>query len=144
MGSKVQGSSPPWPPARRAYASESATGCVSEIAFTLYGIGFPPPHLGLPSLGQGFHSRPWTAFGMRIYDKRVSFVSLNPKFGAKLAIIWGNEHFYEDVGSLMPSLSLFLNVGILYETFIYLDRIYRIFAPQSGYILYIQLILSEK
>jgi hypothetical protein len=45
------------------------------------------------SLGQGFHSRPWTAFGIRIYDKSVSFVRPNQKFGAKLAIIWQNEHF---------------------------------------------------
>ena len=30
---------------------------------------------------------------MRIYEKNLSFVKPNPKFGAKLAIIWGNEHF---------------------------------------------------
>jgi len=30
---------------------------------------------------------------MRIYEKSVSFVRPNPKFGAKLAIIWENEHF---------------------------------------------------
>jgi len=29
---------------------------------------------------------------MRIYEKSVSFVRPNPKIGAKLAIIWGNEH----------------------------------------------------
>jgi hypothetical protein len=34
-----------------------------------------------------FHSRRWTAFGMRIYEKSVSFVKPNPKLGAKLAII---------------------------------------------------------
>jgi hypothetical protein len=45
----------------------------------------------MPGLGKGLHSRRWTVFGMRIYDKSVSFVSPNPKFGAKLAIIWGNE-----------------------------------------------------
>jgi hypothetical protein len=39
------------------------------------------------------HSRPWTAVGMRIYDKSVSFVRPNPKIGAKFAIIWQNEHF---------------------------------------------------
>ena len=43
--------------------------------------------------GSRFHSRPWTAFGMRICEKSVSFVRPNPKFGAKLAIIWENEHF---------------------------------------------------
>ena len=43
--------------------------------------------------GSRFHSRPWTAFGMRIYEKSVSFVRPNAKFEAKLAIIWGNEHF---------------------------------------------------
>jgi hypothetical protein len=36
---------------------------------------------------------PWIAFGMRIYEQSVSFVRPNPKFRAKLAIIWGNEHF---------------------------------------------------
>jgi hypothetical protein len=45
---------------------------------------------GLPA--GGFHSRPRTAFGVRIYEKSVSFVRPNPKFGAKLAIIWENEH----------------------------------------------------
>jgi hypothetical protein len=44
-------------------------------------------------LGQGLHSRPGTAFGMRIYEKSASFVRPNPKFAAKLAIIWENEHF---------------------------------------------------
>jgi hypothetical protein len=44
----------------------------------------------MPGLGQGFHSHPWTAFGMRIYEKSVSFVRPNPKFGAKF---WENEHF---------------------------------------------------
>ncbi len=43
--------------------------------------------------GSRFHSRPQTAFGMRIYEKSVSFVRPNPKFGAKLAITWENEHF---------------------------------------------------
>jgi hypothetical protein len=35
-------------------ARPGATGCVYEIAFTFYGIGFPSPHLGMPGLGQGF------------------------------------------------------------------------------------------
>jgi hypothetical protein len=74
-------------------ACPGATGCRYEIAFIFYGLGFPSPHLDMPGLGQGFHSRPWTAFGMRIYDKSVSFVRPNPKFGAKLAIIWQTEHF---------------------------------------------------
>ena len=52
------------------------------------GLGFPPPHLDMPGLGQGFHSRPWTSFGILIYEKNVRIVSPNPKFGAKLAIIW--------------------------------------------------------
>jgi hypothetical protein len=42
--------------------------------------------------GSKFHSRPWTALGMRIYEKSVNFVRPNPKFVAKLAIIWENEH----------------------------------------------------
>jgi hypothetical protein len=57
------------------------------------GLGLPSPHLDMPGLGQGFHSRPWTAFGMRIYEKSVSFVRPNTKFSAKLAIIWENEQF---------------------------------------------------
>jgi len=47
---------------------------------------------------------------MRIYEKSVSFVRPNPKIGAKLAIILEKEQFYEDFGSLMPSLFLTLNV----------------------------------
>jgi len=47
---------------------------------------------------------------MRIDEKSVSFVRLNPKFGANLAIIWRNEYFNENLGSLVPSLSLTLNV----------------------------------
>jgi hypothetical protein len=47
----------------------------------------------MPGLGQGLHSRLWTAFGMRIYEKSVSFVRPDPRIGGKLAIIWGNEHF---------------------------------------------------
>jgi hypothetical protein len=47
----------------------------------------------MPGLGQGFHSRPWTVFGMRIYEQSDSFVRPNPKFGAKLAEIWENERF---------------------------------------------------
>ena len=65
MRFKVLGLGPPWPPAPlparrayrpegRAYASESATGCVYEIIFVFYGIWFPSPHLGLLGLGQGF------------------------------------------------------------------------------------------
>ena len=30
---------------------------------------------------------------MRIYEKSVCFVRPNPKFEAKLTIIWENEHF---------------------------------------------------
>ena len=48
----------------------------------------------MSGLGQGFHYRPWTAYRMRNYEKRVSFDNPNPKYGAKLAIIWENEHFY--------------------------------------------------
>ena len=42
--------------------------------------------------GSMFYSYPRTAFGMCIYEKIVSFVSPNPKFEAKLAITWENEH----------------------------------------------------
>jgi hypothetical protein len=47
---------------------------------------------------------------MRIYEKSVSFIRPNPKVGAKLAIIWEMSIFKENFGSLMPSLSLTLNV----------------------------------
>jgi hypothetical protein len=49
--------------------------------------------LGQGFRGSRFHFHPWTAFGMCIYEKSVSFVRANPKFGTKLAIIWANEHF---------------------------------------------------
>ncbi len=42
--------------------------------------------------GSRLHSRLWTAFGVRIYEKSVGFVRPNPKIGAKLTIIWENEH----------------------------------------------------
>jgi hypothetical protein len=45
--------------------------------------------------GSRFHSRPRTVFGMRIYEKSVSFVSPNPKFEAKLAITWENEQLQQ-------------------------------------------------
>jgi len=34
---------------------------------------------------------------MRIYEKIVSFVRPNPKFAAKLATIWENEHFQPEL-----------------------------------------------
>jgi hypothetical protein len=37
-----------------AYASESATGYIYDIAFTFHGTGSPSPHLDMPGLGQGF------------------------------------------------------------------------------------------
>jgi hypothetical protein len=74
-------------------ARPGTTICGYEIAFTFYGLGFPSPHPDMPGLGQGLHSRSRTAFGMHIYEKSVSFVRANPKFGAKLAIIWETEHF---------------------------------------------------
>jgi hypothetical protein len=33
---------------------------------------------------------------MRIYEKSACFVRANPKFGAKLAILWENEHFQRE------------------------------------------------
>jgi hypothetical protein len=47
---------------------------------------------------------------MRIYEKIVGFVRPHPKFGAKFAINWKMSIFNDDFGSLMPSLSLTLNV----------------------------------
>jgi hypothetical protein len=47
---------------------------------------------------------------MGIYEKSVSFVRPNPKFRAKLAIIWEMNIFNGDFWSLMLSLSLTLNV----------------------------------
>jgi hypothetical protein len=39
-----------------------------------------------------------------IYEKSVSFIRPNPKFGAKLAVIIKNEHFNQDFGTLVLSL----------------------------------------
>jgi hypothetical protein len=50
------GSGPPWPPARRAYAWESATRCGYVIVFTFYGLGFSTLDLDMAGLGQGFKS----------------------------------------------------------------------------------------
>jgi hypothetical protein len=36
-------------------------------------------------------------FGKHIYEKNVSFVTLYPRFEAKLAIILANEHFYREL-----------------------------------------------
>jgi hypothetical protein len=47
---------------------------------------------------------------MCIYEKSVSFVRPNPEFGAKLAIIWENEHFDYGFGYFAFFLSLTLNV----------------------------------
>ena len=74
-------------------ASESATrGMIRNLCkskLRLYFFACIVPMIGR---GQGLHSHPWTAFGMHIYLNSVCFVKPNPKFGAKLAIIWGNEH----------------------------------------------------
>ncbi len=64
----------------------------------------------MPGLGQGLHSRLWTGFGMRIYEKSVSLVRANPKLEAKLHLFGKMSIFNEDVGSSMLSLSLSLNV----------------------------------
>jgi len=60
--------------------------------------------------GSRFHSRPRPAFGMPIYEKRISFVRPNPKFGATRQLLGKMNVFNEDFGSSMPSLSLALNV----------------------------------
>jgi hypothetical protein len=56
----------------------------------------------MSGLGQGLHSRLWAAFGMLIYEKGVSFVGPNPKFAAKLAIIWKMSILNENFAALMP------------------------------------------
>ena len=52
--------------------------------------------------GQGFHSRFWTAFGIRNFEKSVSFVKSNSEFAAKLEVFGKMSIFNEDFGSLMP------------------------------------------
>ena len=62
-------------------------------------------------MGSEFHSHPGAAFGMRIYEKRVSFVRHNPKFGAKIGNYLGEMSLLTShLGLLMPSLSLTLKV----------------------------------
>jgi hypothetical protein len=46
----------------------------------------------------------------RFRGSEVQGFKPNSKFGVKLAIIWGMSIFYEGFGSLMPFLSLTLNV----------------------------------
>jgi len=60
--------------------------------------------------GLTFRFRHEPAFGVRICEKSVSFARRNPKFGAKLAIAWGNEPFDESLEFSMLSLSSILNV----------------------------------
>jgi hypothetical protein len=61
--------------------------------------------------GSRFNSRPWTAFGMRIYEKSVSFVrNLIQSLEQNWQLFGEMSIFTEDFGSLMPSLSLTLNV----------------------------------
>ena len=55
-------------------------------------------------MGSRLHSRPWPAFGMRIYEISVNFVRPDPKFGAKLSINWENEHFLTSTSGLERSL----------------------------------------
>jgi hypothetical protein len=62
------------------------------LLVTVQGFKGSPPN-GIFDRGSRFNSRPRSVFGLRIYEKSVSFVSPNPKFGAKLAITWENEHF---------------------------------------------------
>jgi hypothetical protein len=47
---------------------------------------------------------------MPIYEKSISFVRPNPKFGATRQLFGKMNVFNEDFGSSMPSLSLALNV----------------------------------
>ena len=48
--------------------------------------------MGSKVQGSRFHSHPWAAFRSGIYEKSGNFVRPNSYFGAKLAIIWKNEH----------------------------------------------------
>jgi hypothetical protein len=50
----MQDSRLPWPPARIAYASESATGYGYATIFIFSRYDLLPPHLDMPGLGQGF------------------------------------------------------------------------------------------
>ena len=64
MGSKVQGFKPAL--VRRDVSM--------KWLLHSYGIDFPSPQFDMPGLGQGFHSRLWTAFERRIYKKSVNFI----------------------------------------------------------------------
>jgi len=55
-------------------ARPGATGCVHEIAFTFYEIGFPSPDLEMPGLGPGFKG----------YNRWILFTILIK--------IWHNRH----------------------------------------------------
>jgi hypothetical protein len=59
---------------------------------------------------QKFNSRPWTAIGMRIYEKSVGSVRPNPKFEPNWQLFGKMSLLSEDFGSLMHFLSLTLNV----------------------------------
>ncbi len=60
--------------------------------------------------GSRFHSHPWTAFGMRIYEKSVNFVRPNPNLKPNCQLLGKMNICNEDFGSSTPNLSLTLNV----------------------------------
>jgi len=60
--------------------------------------------------GSRLHYSSRISFGMRVYEKSVSFVRSYAKFGAKMAITLEMSIFNEDFRSLMPSLPLTLNL----------------------------------
>jgi hypothetical protein len=60
--------------------------------------------------GSRLHSRPWTAFGMVKIDDFHQIYLIPFLFRYKLGAILDFRIFNENFGSLMPSLSLTLNV----------------------------------
>ena len=61
----------------RVQARLGATGRVYEIAFTFYGIGFPSPHLNMPSLSQEFKGyNRWTLQRIFIKNRKTRHTPL--------------------------------------------------------------------
>jgi hypothetical protein len=72
-----------------------------ERAYTvLLACIVPMIGLGQGFRGSKFHSRPWIAFGMRIYEKSVGFVSLDQNLEPNLLLFGKRSIFNEDFGSL--------------------------------------------
>ena len=115
-GSKVQGSSPPWPPARSvAYASEPTPRKVRcDVAVKLVshsmGLAFHHHNLTCQVWARGFILAPVLHLGCVFTKKAVASSGLLQNLGPNWQLLEKMRIINQDFRSLMPSLSLTLNL----------------------------------